>query len=63
MRDVYSVKPGISGYSQLNNVDMSEPKKIAEWDQRYVAMRSVVFEFKLMFQTLTDGFGDRTKRK
>ena len=62
-RGVYSVKPGISGYSQLNNIDMSEPKKIAEWDQRYVAMRSIIFDFKLILNTLTDGFGDRLKKK
>ncbi len=62
-RGVYAVKPGISGYSQLNNIDMSAPKKIAEWDQRYIAMRSIIFEFKLLLYTFTNGFGDRVKKK
>lgn len=62
-RGVFSVKPGISGYSQVNNVDMSDPKKISEWDERYIAMRSIFFELKLMIHTLISGSGDRTKRK
>ena len=61
-RGVYTVKPGISGYSQLNNIDMSAPVKIAEWDQRYIAMRSIIFEFKLLLYTFTAGFGDKVKK-
>ena len=60
-RGIYSVKPGISGYSQLNNIDMSAPEQIAEWDQRYIAMRSIIFEFKLLLYTFTNGFGDKVK--
>ena len=60
-RGIYSVKPGISGYSQLNRIDMSAPEQIAEWDQRYIAMRSIIFEFKLLLYTFTNGFGDKVK--
>ena len=60
-RGIYSVKPGISGYSQLNNIDMSAPEQIAEWDQRYIAMRSIIFEIKLLLYTFTNGFGDKVK--
>ena len=60
-RGIYSVKPGISGYSQLNNIDMSAPEQIAEWDQRYIAMRSIIFEFKLLLYTFSNGFGDKVK--
>ena len=62
-RGVYSVKPGISGYSQINNIDMSAPTKIAEWDQRYLAMRSILFEFKLLLNTVTNGFGVKKQQK
>ena len=33
-RSVYSVRPGITGLAQVNEIDMSEPEKLAEWDQR-----------------------------
>jgi lipopolysaccharide/colanic/teichoic acid biosynthesis glycosyltransferase len=62
-RQVYSVLPGITGLSQINNIDMSTPQKIAEWDNRYVCMRSIPSELDIILKTLFGrGQGDKVKR-
>jgi len=59
---VFSVKPGISGLAQINGIDMSEPAKLAMWDARYVALRSLLLDIKITFATATgSGQGDKTK--
>lgn len=35
-RGVYSVRPGITGLSQINNIDMSTPKLLAETDAKMI---------------------------
>tara|TARA_B100000780_G_scaffold278726_1_gene253368 strand:- start:3761 stop:4981 length:1221 start_codon:yes stop_codon:yes gene_type:complete len=62
-RQVYLVLPGITGLSQINNIDMSTPKKIAEWDNRYVCMRSIPSELNIILKTIFGrGQGDKVKR-
>ena len=57
---IYSIKPGITGYSQINNIDMSDPKKLAEYDNIYLAMRSVFFDIRILIKTLLGaGQGDK----
>lgn len=51
-RGVYSVKPGISGLSQVNGVDMSEPMRLAQLDAQYIAKRSHILDFKIILATL-----------
>ncbi len=58
--EVLDMKPGISGLAQVNNVDMSDPERLARWDARYGALRCLALDFKLMWQTLGgSGRGDR----
>lgn len=58
---VFSVKPGISGLAQINGIDMSEPKTLAQWDACYIAQRSLLLDLKIIFATATGkGQGDRT---
>lgn len=60
-RNVLDVKPGISGLAQVNNVDMSDPEKLAKWDARYLALQSVVLDIKIILATLRGGGqGDKT---
>jgi len=60
--EILSVKPGITGYAQINNVDMSDPKKLAEWDKKYIVMRSIILDLKIFTKTLLGkGFGDTRK--
>ena len=61
-RGIFDVKPGITGYAQVNDVDMSNPKRLVDWDERYIAFRSINLEFKILLQTfLGRGQGDKLK--
>lgn len=60
--NVFSVKPGISGLAQINDIDMSEPTRLAVWDARYIALRSLLLDLKIVLATATGrGQGDKTK--
>ena len=62
-RGVFSVRPGISGLAQINNVDMSDPVKLARWDARYIAQRSLPSELKIAASTfLGRGASDKIAR-
>ncbi len=63
-RGVLSVKPGISGMAQVNGIDMREPVTLARWDARYIALRSLLVDLKILIATATgSGQGDKTKRR
>ena len=58
--DVLDVKPGITGLAQINDIDMSDPVRLAEWDSRYIKLQSLLTDFKILVLTLTgSGTGDR----
>ena len=57
---VPAVKPGISGLAQINGIDMSNPVRLANWDARYVALRSLVLDARIAVATaLGKGQGDK----
>lgn len=57
---VFDVLPGITGLAQVNKIDMSNPKLLAEWDLRMMNEFSVVTYFKYILLTVTGkGLGDR----
>lgn len=59
-RGVYSAVPGITGLAQINEVDMSTPKKLAEMDAEMLRSLSVSDYFKYIFATVGGkGQGDR----
>ena len=60
---VFSVRPGITGLSQVNEIDMSTPKLLAESDAKMIADMSVSNYFRYIFLTVAGkGSGDRVKR-
>lgn len=60
---VLDVRPGITGLAQVNEIDMSTPKRLAEWDARMIREFSLGMYFKLILQTVTGaGSGDRVSR-
>ena len=62
LHKVYEVLPGITGLSQINNIDMSTPNKLAESDKRYITMRSIPLEIKIVVLTFFGrGSGDKVK--
>ena len=59
-RGVYSVRPGITGLAQINKIDMSTPKLLAETDEKLINELNTFTYFKLVFLTIFGmGFGDR----
>jgi lipopolysaccharide/colanic/teichoic acid biosynthesis glycosyltransferase len=57
---VLDLKPGISGYAQVNGVDMSDPEKLARWDREYLDLQCLVLDTRLALATvLGAGRGDR----
>jgi O-antigen biosynthesis protein WbqP len=62
-RGVYSVRPGITGLAQINKIDMSTPKLLAETDAMMISQLNIYFYFKYIFLTvLGRGFGDRVRK-
>ncbi|MCK6263237.1 sugar transferase [Vibrio sp. ZSDE26] len=62
--NIYSVRPGITGLAQVNEVDMSTPKKLVELDLKMINSLTISHYFKYILQTvLGKGSGDRVKKK
>jgi lipopolysaccharide/colanic/teichoic acid biosynthesis glycosyltransferase len=61
---VFSVRPGITGLAQVNNIDMSTPKLLAETDARMLKGLTAASYFKYIFMTVGGkGAGDRVRTK
>lgn len=62
--EVFSARPGITGLAQVNNIDMSTPRLLAETDARMLKELTVSAYFKYIFMTLGGkGSGDVVKSK
>jgi O-antigen biosynthesis protein WbqP len=58
-RGVYDVLPGITGLAQVNNIDMSTPKLLAETDQKMIKSLTIANYFRYIIMTATgSGKGD-----
>lgn len=51
-RGVFDARPGITGLAQLNNVNMSTPKLLAEIDARMLQGLTVALYFKYLLMTV-----------
>lgn len=61
-RGVFNHLPGITGLGQVNNIDMSTPKKLAEYDAKMYQTLTIVGYFKYILATVTgSGQGDAVK--
>lgn len=62
--DVFKVRPGITGLAQLQEIDMSTPKLLAEADHRMIQSISLVKYFNYILMTVVGGGrGDRVNRE
>ncbi len=62
-RGVLDVRPGITGWAQIHDIDMSAPIRLAETDRDYIALRSLTLDLKIILATATGGGrGDRVNR-
>ncbi|WP_028869219.1 sugar transferase [Psychromonas arctica] len=60
--NVYNMRPGITGLAQINEIDMSTPALLAEWDNKMIQTITIKDYFYYIFATLTgSGSGDRVK--
>ena len=63
-RGVLSAQPGITGLAQVNDIDMSTPRLLAETDQKMLKNLTVGAYFKYIFMTVAGkGAGDRVPGK
>ena len=61
---VYSVLPGITGLAQINKIDMSTPKILAETDAKMIKKLNSLVYIKYIFLTVFGkGYGDRIKKE
>ncbi len=61
-KNVYAVRPGITGLAQVNEIDMSTPELLAKTDREMIDTMSIGNYFKYILLTATgSGSGDRVK--
>ncbi|MGV8002190.1 sugar transferase [Photorhabdus temperata subsp. temperata] len=61
-RGIFDVRPGITGLSQINTIDMSTPKLLAETDAHMVNSLTLTDYFRYIIKTVAGkGSGDRVK--
>lgn len=61
-RGVLDILPGISGLSQVDGVDMSDPVRLARRDADYVALRAILSDIRLILRTaMGGGQGDKVR--
>lgn len=62
-RGVLELLPGITGLAQVNDIDMSDPVRLAEMDAEYVRSRSFAGDLHLIYRTVFQraGIGDRVR--
>lgn len=57
---IFAMKPGITGYAQVREIDMSRPNELARCDYTYMRVQSLATNFKIILQTAFGrGRGDR----
>lgn len=62
LRGVFNARPGISGLAQINGIDMSTPRLLAETDALMLKEMDLRAYFTLILKTVTgSGSGDRIK--
>lgn len=62
-RGVYEARPGITGLAQVNGIDMSQPRVLAEMDARMLATLGPANYFRYILMTVVGkGSGDRVRR-
>ena len=61
-KNVFAVRPGITGLAQVNEIDMSTPELLAKIDREMIDTLTIGNYFKYILMTVTgSGSGDRVK--
>lgn len=60
---VYDVLPGVTGLAQVQNIDMSTPRLLAQTDKKMIDTLTLKDYFRYIFMTATgSGAGDAVKK-
>lgn len=51
-RGIFDTQPGITGWAQIQNIDMSNPTRLASVDAEYIAMQTIPMELKIVLDTV-----------
>lgn len=63
-RGVFAARPGITGLAQINGIDMSTPRLLAETDAQMLRELGLATYFSYIFKTVTGaGRGDRIRQE
>ena len=61
-KNVFAVRPGLTGLAQVNEIDMSTPELLAKTDREMIDTLNLSNYFKYILMTVTgSGSGDRVK--
>lgn len=61
--NIFSILPGVTGISQINNIDMSDPNKLASSDKTYLEKQSFILDLRIIIKTvLGRGQGDKIRK-
>ncbi len=61
-REIFNSRPGITGLGQINEIDMSTPRKLSRYDRLMIKNMSICLYFNLIVATISGkGRGDRLK--
>lgn len=62
LRDIFRCRPGITGLAQINNIDMSTPRKLSRYDNLMLKNLNSLLYFKIILSTVRGkGSGDKIK--
>lgn len=62
-RNVFGIRPGITGIAQLASIDMSTAERLAEADHGYILNQTFMGDLKIIAATvLGAGYGDAVRR-
>jgi O-antigen biosynthesis protein WbqP len=53
-REVFQIKPGITGLAQVMGYDMSNPERLSEVDEMYISRRSLKINLLILLATFTN---------
>lgn len=54
--DIYSVRPGLTGYAQVNGRDKCSIEEKVRLDREYIEKKSLIFDIKIFFRTFINVF-------
>ncbi|GAA68718.1 sugar transferase [Pseudoalteromonas sp. BSi20429] len=61
-KNIFDVRPGVTGLAQVNEIDMSTPELLAKTDKEMIDTLTIGNYFKYIVMTVTgSGSGDRVK--